>query len=67
MFTKFDQRLRPEGGGIVSDNLTWATESGYDVFQEFDDYFVRSAPGGDSLYPLGEIISCSEDPSMLAT
>jgi hypothetical protein len=39
----------------------------YDVLQEADDHFVRSTPGRDSLYPLGEIICCSEDPSVLAT
>jgi hypothetical protein len=67
LFTELDQWLRPEGGSIVSDNPARATKLGKNVLQEADNYFMRSAPRGDSFYPLGEIVCCSQDPSVLAT
>ena len=67
LFTEFDQRLRPKGRGIISDNSAGATKSGYNIFQEADDHFVRSAYGRDNFYPLGEVVGRSQNPSVLTT
>ena len=67
LVTKFDQRLRPKWGRIVSENFARAAKPSYDVLQEADDYFVRSASGRDSFYPFGEVVGCSQNPSVLAT
>jgi hypothetical protein len=67
LFTELNQRLRPERGSIVGDDFAGTAKSGYDILQEADNYFVRSTPGRGSFYPLGEIVSRSQDPSVLTT
>jgi hypothetical protein len=67
LFTEFDQRLKPKGRSIISDDSAGATKSRYNIFQEADNHFVRSASGGDNFYPFSEVVSCSQNPSVLAT
>ena len=67
LFTEFDQGIRPKWRSIVSDNFSRIAEPSYDVFQEVDDHFVRSASSRDNFYPFGEVVGCSQNPSVLAT
>jgi hypothetical protein len=67
LLTELNERLIFERSSIISDDPAGTAKSGYDILQEADNYFVGCTFGGGSFYPLGEIIYCSEDPSVLAT
>jgi hypothetical protein len=67
LLIELNERLRFERNNIISDDPAGTAKSGYDILQEADNYFVGCTSGGGSFYPLGEIICCSQDPSVLAT
>ena len=67
LLTELNERLRFERSSIISDDPAGTAKSGYDILQEADNYFVGCTSGRDSFYPLGEIIFCSQDPSVLTT
>jgi hypothetical protein len=58
-FIELDQWFSLEGYNVVSDDYVWTTKPCHNIFKKTNDYFVRSALGGDNFYPLGEIICCS--------
>jgi hypothetical protein len=67
LLVELGQWLRPESDCVISDNFTRAAESRDEVLQESNDYLVGSAPGRDSLNPLGKEIGSSQDPPVLPT
>jgi hypothetical protein len=67
LLTELNEKIKFERSNIISYDPAGIAKSSYDIFQEADNYFVGCTSGRDNFYPYGEIIYCSQDPSVLAT
>jgi hypothetical protein len=67
LLTKIDHWFSLERCNIISNNYAQTTKSHHNILKKTNDYRAVVIPCRDGFYPLGEVISGSQNPPMLTT